>query len=86
MAFSLGLLLAGPGSIDEAAALLARAAAGMPANARAAYNAGLALSRRSDAPPRRSGCCGGRSSSSRRATTTSSLSPTSSSARAGPPR
>ena len=29
--------------MDEAAALLARAAAGMPANARAAYNAGLAL-------------------------------------------
>jgi len=31
--------------MDEAASFLARAASGMPANGRAAYNAGLALSR-----------------------------------------
>jgi len=31
--------------MDEAATFLARAAAGMPSNARAAYNAGLALAR-----------------------------------------
>jgi Flp pilus assembly protein TadD len=45
VAYSLGLLVAETGRIEEAASLRARAAAGMPSYARAAYNAGLALSR-----------------------------------------
>jgi Flp pilus assembly protein TadD len=44
VAYSLGLLVAETGAMEEAAMLLARAAAAMPSYSRAAYNAGLALS------------------------------------------